>query len=243
MHPKDKCTIYATNGSFLYRSIDCNRSWVEVHRDAGGSRITSVAVNPFPPHQVYATKNNGNIMESEDGGISWKVKYYLGGRIVDMFADPHVPGRLYLATESKGLFRSVDGGAQWQQLDAQLKNFTGGLEYRRFMVSPDTSDLLYYVSTYGIHISEDGGDNWITPNLIHPPGSARIFGFAVNPVNPKEMFYTATINERSTFYKTVDGGENWITKKLPSGQIPTALRVHPEKPEWIYLGFTIPVLE
>jgi photosystem II stability/assembly factor-like uncharacterized protein len=243
VHPKDKCTIYVTNGSFVYKSVDCNRSWVEIHRDSVGSRITSIAVNPFPPHQIYITKNNGNILESEDAGISWKIKYYLGERIIDIFADPHVENRFFISTENMGIFRSVDSGARWEALDDQLKEFSGGLEYRRFVLSAAEPDLLYYVSTYGIHISEDGGNSWVTPNLIHPPGSARIFGFAVNPNNTKEMYYTATINERSTFYKTIDGGENWITKKLPSGQIPTALRVHPEKNDWIYLGFTAPITE
>jgi len=243
VHPKDKCTIYASNGSFLYRSTDCNRTWVEVHRDAVGSRITSVIINPFPPYQVYMAKNNGNILESEDAGISWKIKYFLGQRIIDMFVDPNTENRLYLATEENGIYRSLDSGTTWDALDTQLKGFPGGLEYRRFMLSVSTPDVLYYVSTYGIHVSEDGGNSWKTLNLIHPPGSARIFGFAVNPNNAKEMYYTATINERSTFYKTVDGGENWITKKLPSGQIPTALRVHPKNSEWIYLGFTVPLTE
>jgi hypothetical protein len=76
--------------------------------------------------------------------------------------------------------------------------------------------------------------------LLTAPGSVQIYGFAVNPKNPNHMYYTATANNRSTFYRTVDGGQNWITKRLPSGQIPTALRVHPEQEDWVYVGFTIP---
>ena len=49
------------------------------------------------------------------------------------------------------------------------------------------------------------------------------------------MYYTGTIlNEKNRsgsfhFYKTADGGTNWVTKKLPSTAIPTALWVHPDK--------------
>lgn len=243
VHPKDKCTLYVTNGGFVYKSTDCSRSWVEVYRDDTGSRIGSLSINPFAPHQLYLAKSNGDILESQDQGISWKVIYFLGKRVIDLFSDPYTEGRIYLATETDGIYRSLDGGKQWQALDTQLKGFPGGLEYRRFMLSPQEKDLLYYISTYGIHISKDGGDNWQTLNLIHPPGSARIFGFAVDPTNPKEMYYTATINERSTLYKTVDGGDSWITKRLPSGQIPTVLRSHPTEIGWLYLGFTIPVIE
>ena len=76
--------------------------------------------------------------------------------------------------------------------------------------------------------------------LITAPGGANIYGFAVNPQNDNEIYYTATIGTRSTFYKTADGGQNWVTKKLPSGQVPTVLRVHPSNPNMLYLGLTIP---
>jgi hypothetical protein len=76
--------------------------------------------------------------------------------------------------------------------------------------------------------------------LLTAPGSVQIYGFAINPQDDNHIYYTATANNRSTFYRSIDGGANWITKKLPSGQIPTALRIHPEEPDWIYVGFTIP---
>jgi photosystem II stability/assembly factor-like uncharacterized protein len=60
----------------------------------------------------------------------------------------------------------------------------------------------------------------------------------VNPQNDNEIYYTATIGDRSTFYKTLDGGKNWITKKLPSGQIPVYLRVHKKNASVLFLGFT-----
>ena len=44
-------------------------------------------------------------------------------------------------------------------------------------------------------------------NLITPPGSANIYGFAVNPQNENEVYYVGTIGNRSLFYKTVDGGK------------------------------------
>jgi hypothetical protein len=55
------------------------------------------------------------------------------------------------------------------------------------------------------------------------------------------MYYTATLKDlsRSTFYKSIDGGVNWTTKKLPTGQVPAKMRIHPEK-NYIYIGFAIP---
>ena len=61
----------------------------------------------------------------------------------------------------------------------------------------------------------------------------------INPKNEQEIYYTATIQNRSTMYKTVDGGQTWTTKRLPSGQIPTVLHMDSVN-ELLYAGFTIP---
>ncbi len=241
VHPADKCTIYASTGNMVYRSTDCNRTWAQVYQENENDTLRSVVINPFSPHQIFIMKQRGDILMSSDAGISWElVTYFQDGGLSDMFADPLVQGRYYVATQEEGMFRSTNFGKTWESLEEGLSGFSGGLEYRRFLVYPSRKDLLYYVSTYGIHRSEDGGTTWEALELIHPPGSARIYGFDVNPQNEKELYYTATINDRSTFYKSIDGGQSWITKKLPTDQIPTALQIHPKEQSWVYLGFTIP---
>lgn len=239
--PVDKCTVYASNGRSVYRSTDCNRTWAEVYRENENDIVKSLIINPFPPHQLYLVKENGDVLLSDDDGISWKLaSFFKGGNLVEMFSDPNVEGRFYMATRRDGMYRTNDFGSNWESLENGLKGFSGGLEYRRFFVYGPVKDLLYYMSTYGIHRSTDGGDTWEALELIHPPGSALIYGFTINPADQKEMYYTATINNRSTLYKSIDEGESWITRKLPSDQVPTALLVHPEHSERIYLGFTIP---
>ena len=240
IHPKDTCTIYATNGLQIFSSTDCSRSYTELYRDASGGGIVSLAVNPYLPHQVYAIKNDGTLMVSFDSGISWKVTHRFAGSPVDIFADLSQNGRMYVATRQNGLYRSNNAGETWESLSGAMSAYSDANEYRRLVMYQDRPGVLFYVSTYGVLKSEDGGSNWYPLNLINPPGSVRIFAFAVNPHNENELYYTATIDSFSTFYKSIDGGESWITKKLPSGQIPTYLRVHADNPEWLYIGFTIP---
>lgn len=240
VNPQDSCIIYGTNGSRVYRTIDCNRNWTEVYQETDASLISSLAVDPFDLQKIYLVKRNGDILISRDAGLSWQVQTRLGDELIDIVADPQTPGRFYLTSRRHGIYRTDDGGLGWNSLEAPLSGFSGALEYRGFYVSPTEKNTLYSISTYGILKSEDAGESWESIPLITPPGSARIYAFAVNPQNDQEMYYSATINDRSTFYKTVDGGQNWITKKLPSAQLPTALRVHPEKSSWVYMGFTIP---
>lgn len=240
VHPTDKCTIYASNGKQVFRSVDCNRSWTEVYRESNNDRVNSIAISSFAPYQMYILKNQGDILRSEDQGVSWRVIRRLRTRALDIFTDPHEAGRLYAGTQSKGMWRSEDSGDTWFQIDTPFDKLTKGLEYRRFYIHPKKPGLLLYASTYGIHRSFDFGVNWERLNLIHPPGSAKIFGLTINPSNINELYYTATIDQRSTLYNSIDGGNTWITKRLPSAQVPTVLQGHKDNAEWLYVGFTIP---
>lgn len=245
VHPKNKCTIYVTTGDRIYKSTDCSRSWEEVYVEArtDGTHVMSLVVPPFAPYDIYAAESNGDILRSRDQGKSWQVLARLGEALDVMEADPLRDRTLYLASRRGGLFRSLDGGETWQNMNEGLQTFSGSLEYRRFLIQPRGSEnvALYWVSTYGILRSDDRGKTWTAYNLITPPGSVQIYGFAVNQHNPNEMFYTATINNRSTFYRTVDNGQNWTTRKLPSGQVPTMLFFHTDKnKQFLYLGFTVP---
>ncbi|PIR74475.1 MAG: hypothetical protein COU35_02220 [Candidatus Magasanikbacteria bacterium CG10_big_fil_rev_8_21_14_0_10_47_10] len=240
VHPADKCVIFATNGSQVFRSDDCNRTWSEVYRISGDDRVSSVAVGQFDPYPVYLLTYNGDFLQSSDNGISWRIGRRFKTQSIDIFTDPFVDHRIFIGTQSKGMWRSTDDGETWVQIVNPFFNIAGGQEYRRFVMHPTIPDLMFYASTYGIHRSTDGAEHWQELSLLHAPGAARIFGLAVSPENPNEIYYTATINNRSTLYKSVDGGQTWISEKLPSGQIPSVLRVHRDHPEWLYVGFTIP---
>lgn len=242
INPRDKCTIYATNGVIVYKTEDCSRSWQEVYRESQADRIVSVAFDPYKPDQIFLAKAAGDILKSVDFGKSWSAIARFGQRLEVLEMDPLQEGVIYIATRDSGLIRSEDGGATWETLEEGLEGFSGSTEFRRFYLHPKSPGVLYWISTYGILYSEDSGKTWAAMELINPPGSALIYAFTVNPRNDQEVYYTATINNRSTLYRSIDGGQNWTTKKLPTGQMPTVLRYHPDK-DILYIGFTIPPKE
>jgi hypothetical protein len=55
----------------------------------------------------------------------------------------------------------------------------------------------------------------------------------VNPKNANEIYYATPL----TFYKSVDGGTKWETRKLPSTREPATLVIDPAAPNVFYLGF------
>ena len=241
VHPKNKCVIFASNGREVFRTDDCLRSWTKVDSELRSDvSVRTLAFNPFPPYQIFQGKTNGDILQSFDSGNGWQMVKKFNKRLVNLIASPLKENLLYAIMKEDGLYRSEDGGASWVSTKDKLKKLSGGLEYRRFALHATKPDTVFWISTYGILRSDDRGDNLTAMNLITPPGSANIYGFAVNPQNENEVYYVGTIGNRSLFYKTVDGGKNWTTKKVPSGQLPTVLRVHPKQTNVIYMGFSIP---
>jgi photosystem II stability/assembly factor-like uncharacterized protein len=198
-----------------------------------------LAVDSFAPDNVVMTADNGDVLQSIDAGDTWSTLYQFKVPFSAVKPDPIQEGVWYGASRKKGLYRSDDGGITWEPLQANMKTFSGSADYRRLVIHPKKAGVLYWVSAYGILVSNDSGETWRPMKLVTPPGSAQIYGFAVNVNNDNEVYYTATINQRSTFYRSTDGGESWKTQKLPSGQVPTALRVHPAegKGSVLYLGF------
>lgn len=241
VHPQDHCTVFVSTGINVYKSNDCLRSWSQLYREERSDIVRGIAVNPFSPFQVFLVKDSGDVLVSEDGGVAWQVVTRMKGAALGQIAfDPNKEGRVYVATQKKGLFRSDDGGKTWKDLSKPLKKFAGALSYRSMTVYAPKQDILYWISTYGILRSEDAGESWTPLELITPPGSVKIYGFTINRKNEKEIYYTGTVGIRSTFYKSIDGGQNWIAKKLPSAQIPTEVRIDPSNDNIIYMGFTIP---
>ena len=243
--PKNKCVLYVTNGSNIYKSSDCSRNWDLVYTEGRqGERFVGLAVDYADSAVVYGAEYGGDVLVSRDSGQSWRAQKRFSFQLRDVASDPLSPGRVYIASYSKGLARSDDSGNTWQVFADGFKAYSGANNFSRLVLHPNQKDSLFWVSKYGILRSNDAGKTWNPIRLLTPPGSVNIFGFAVSSGDEKSMYYTGTVlgenNEhiRSTFYKTNDGGNNWVTKKLPTNSVPAFLLVQPENNSMIMMGFT-----
>lgn len=244
--PKDKCTIYASDGAHIYKSADCSRSWEIVFTEERPTeRLVALAIENANTRIIYGAELNGDIIVSRDEGHSWQAIKRFGFQLQDLVLDRQNPGRLFVAAYRSGLHRSNDGGANWTNLNEGLKKFNDSMNFYRILLNPAQKDSLFWACKYGVLRSDDGGVTWTDLKLLTPPGAVNIFGFAVNPKNQKEIYYTGTIlgeknvHVKSTFYKTSDGGVTWVTKKLPTTTIPVMIKVHPTNDAILLMGFTL----
>ncbi len=230
--PNDKCTIYIGFSNRVLKSTDCNRSWQEIYIDTRPQSITAVAVDSDNSSFVYFGNAAGEIIKSVNGGASWSTIKRFGGAVSKIVADPKRGGVFYAATAKNGYYKTTDGGASWVSLEEGLKKFSGYNEFYDLIINTDNTDNLWLVCRYGILKSLDGGASWEALNLITPPLSTRVLAFAVSPVNPQELYYAT----QSTFYKSTNGGGDWVTKRLPTAAAAGYLLVDPINPSIIYLG-------
>ncbi len=243
--PKDKCNIYVSDGQHIYKTADCQRSWQLLFTEERPTqRFVALATDHSDSKIIYGAQIGGDVFRSKDGGVSWRIIKNFNFELRDLVIDRSNPKKLYAASYSQGLYRSDDGGESWINISNGFDSFAGSYNFYRLVLNPIDKDSLFWVSKYGILRSNDAGATWSDLKLLTPPGSVNIYGFAINPKNLSEIYYTGTIlndsnkNVRSTLYKSVDGGVNWVTRKLPTNTIPTDLLMTRDGSKNIYLGFT-----
>ena len=232
--PDSKCVIYATIGNKVYKTEDCSRNWAEVYYDNEVSAtIDSIAIDHFNSSVVYIGVSRGDLIKSSDNGESWQTVHRLNKvAIKKIVIDPSDSRFIYLLTARKGVFYTEDGGGNWSDFNDILKELKLGLEVKDIVLAKSEPNTIFLATTYGLLKSADKGKNWEQIELILPEKKATINAIAVNPENSEEIYYVTN----TTFYRSLDGGENWSSRKLPTSRAGWKLVLDPKNPSTIYLS-------
>jgi photosystem II stability/assembly factor-like uncharacterized protein len=171
------------------------------------------------------------VYKSIDGGRSFRKVGLENSEHIGMIkVDPRDSDVVYVAAQGplwaeggdRGLYKTTDGGATWNRV-LEIDEHTGVSEV---YLDPRDPDVIYAVSYQrrrhvwtlinggpgsGIHKSTDGGATWRQINSGLPGGDRGRIGMAVSPINPDVLYAVVESNtrERSGFYRSENGGENW----------------------------------
>ncbi len=232
---KDKCNVYVAAGNKIFKTTDCLRSWQNIYVDTRPDQvITSVVVDFYNPSIVYAGLSGGEFLKSNDAGGSWTAIKRFENKITKILFAPEDSRVIYVATLNQGIWKSTDSGINWGNLNEDLHQYGGAFEFKNLVVDTSQKDTLILASKYGLLKTRDGGKTWQPINLLTPPGSVDILSLALNPQNGNEIYYGTS----STLYKSVNGGEKWTTRRLPTTRAATYLLVDFKNPNTVYLGTT-----
>src|SRR5581483_2158556 len=194
-NPQNPQTLYlGTAPPAIYRSDNGGESWrrLPIAATAGAvrmafpMRVIRLAIDPNNADNIYAAREVGGVIRSQDGGETWSdctpalltlaerphLRSQLGSDTeVEGMMDAHAvtvsaaPSRAVFLANRMGLFRSPDQGESWQELEIwRFSPFSYG---RDIQVAPDNAHTLYAalspaaMSQAGsIYRSRDLGETW-----------------------------------------------------------------------------------
>lgn len=239
---KNHCTIYAAVNNRIYKSKDCARHWDYTFIEQGAPAvINTMAVDSYDPKNIYAGTANNGFFRSEDEGQSWHVIKFFDSPIINLLITPSDTRIIYVVTQNNGIFKTTDSGSTWSEITANLqkaieedkinRNCGNIREYKNLIFDPQNDARLLYASRC-LFETTDRGESWQQIKLLTKPSETNIYGLAISYHNANEIFY----GTKTTFYRSTDNGQNWITKDLPTSRAAAYLLTDPINPTLIYLG-------
>ncbi len=234
-----KCTLYIAIANKIYKSTDCARVWDEVYFDTRTDvQINDVETESYNKNVVYAGTNKGDLLKSTDYGASWSVVKRARQSIRQILVDKNDTRIVYIGTSTAGLFKTTDGGRTWSDdrpetdINTPIKKYSNALNFIRMSQDFTSPNTLVMASRYGLLRTRDGGSTWEDIKLVTPAGGATITSLAVDQKNGDVIYY----GTNTTFYKSVNGGQNWVPSKLPTSRESSFIAVDPLDSNVLYLG-------
>jgi photosystem II stability/assembly factor-like uncharacterized protein len=227
----------------IFKSTEDGEAFREVTPPTFGEHVISLAVDPVNPHVVLAGTEEGTILRTVDGGLSWTerslevsideaspIQRVMHGRaIFTLVFDSGEPSVIYAGTGGGGVFKSLDGGWSWSDRNRGLTD----LRVRALAVDPDRRGTLYAgtgdFGEGGVFRSDDGGLSWEPTALT----DRWVLSLAIAPGEPQSL-YAGTENG---VLRSVDRGDTW-SAVIPGNEprYVLTLMVEPSLPGFVFGG-------
>ncbi len=201
--PTDPDICYATDYGRTVKTTNGGKSWEQVYTKkkeggdwvSGGLEVTTsynVVFDPFNSNHVFISNTDVGLMESNDGGESWKSATQNSG-VPDAWVnstywlafDPEVKGRAWAAMSE---MHDLPRPKMWRRIGTN--GFTG--------------------VRGGVLVTEDGGKSWqpVSADI----GEAAVTHVLIDPLSRKEARTLYACAFGKGVYKSVDGGKTWKQK-------------------------------
>ena len=227
--PRDPSVVYAgTRPAQVWQSRDGGDTWhrcdLKIDSECyfiNTPRVTSINIEPWPPHAVWATIEIAGPYRSDDGGQTW-THLPVGLKSVDthnIVFRQHDGANTVLITTEEGLHRSTDDGRTWTPVPVPPCPY----EYMRCMEqrADGTGFLLLSAGdrpsgvTGALFRSRDFGETWETVDL---PGhvNSTIWWIGMHPADPMLIFACTIFGQ---IWRSTDGGESFQKMTRELGEI------------------------
>ena len=179
----------------------------------------AVAIDPTNPQHIVAETNWSNfLVNSRDGGMTWKRAFSFGEQRVGWHAIVFAPsdsnivyagstgffsaGSFDSSQPGNGIYLSRDGGDSWTPANDAL---TQDASVYGLAVDLQNPQVVYAAtSNHGLLKTADGGQNWQTVQ-----GGLPQAGGTTVTISPTNTNFILAGFERKALYLSTDGGQTW----------------------------------
>ncbi len=231
--PKNVCTVFVAKGDRLYKTTTCGRVWnSEAYVETRSTvSLTRVAVDWYDSNNVWIGLSNGDMLKSEDAGVTWRAVLSSDKSISSILVSNTDSRVVFVSNKSQGVYKTIDGGTTWTSLKEELKEFKKGDKVVR-LVQDSAGTTIVASTEFGLLRSVDAGATWNEIPLTTGDGEVLINALAIFPSDANQIYYGAG----DVFYHSTDGGQTWVTMKIPSTRSPKDLLIDPDDVNTVYLG-------
>ncbi|MBI5954892.1 MAG: hypothetical protein HY865_24800 [Chloroflexi bacterium] len=189
----------------------------------------AVAIDPADPQHIVAETNWGNfLVNSHDGGATWKQAFNFGDQRVGWQVVTFAPsdsnivyagstgyfsaGSFDPSQPGKGIYVSKNGGDSWSSANNELTQDAS--VYGLAVDATNPQVVFAATSNHGLLKTTDGGGDWqMVQGGLPERGSTVV---AIDPANANNILAGF---QRKALYRSTDGGQTWQ---------PSALGMNPE---------------
>lgn len=241
--------VFQNNRGRILKSEDGSGSFEEIYSTtADRFGVFDLFLNPRDSDHVRIVTGQGGLLETRDGGETWRVIRWFGRPLTHLFVNPAFPDEMYVLDSGGTLFKTFNRGFDWTEvtIDADVLQrqfqpqpifFNPFTSARRsletFAVDPRNFATLYAGSQKGLFRSLDGGISWKRVELLIPPNALPVRAVAVHPGTSRTFF----VGAGTELSRTDNNGTDWIVHTFKSRLPIDRIFIHPSRPDVMFITF------
>lgn len=220
----------------ILKSEDMGESFREVfvvHADK--IQILQVEVDNYNPSVIFASTSDGLFLQSRDFGVNWQVLKNFGEPIQKFIINQKDTREIYLSLVEGGLLKTSDKGLTWNDLMPNLEKTYSKYhlkEIQEVSIDSFSPSSIYVGAGAKVFRSSNRGADFEEINSFVVGEEYQISTILVDPVDSAKIY----IGGGSQVYKSVDGGKQWMVKKLDTKKNIKVIKIDPTNSSTVYVG-------